>query len=69
MIEHIYKNGISFTVVFHHFDDAFYIESVSGSLDSGSVDGVFEIPTPTDEAKSNILGILGLNEDYWRFAA
>ena len=68
MIEHIYKNGISYTVAFRHFDDAFYIESVRGSLDSGSIDAGFEIPTPTDEAKSKILSILGLNADYWRFA-
>lgn len=67
MIEYIFKNGISYTVAYHHHDDAFYIESVRGSLDSGSVDAGFEIPLPTDEAKSTILEILGLNDGYWRF--
>ena len=50
-------------------DDATHvIYRIHGTLDDGSIDAEFEIPTPTDEAKRKALEILGLNEDYWRFA-
>ena len=67
--EYIHKGGVDYMVYYKTNADAIHvIHKICGTLDDGCHDAEFEIPTPTDEAKSQILGILGLNEDYWRFA-
>ena len=67
--EFITKGGISYTVYYKTYTDATHvIYRIHGTLDDGCIDAEFEIPTPTDEAKRKALEILGLNEDYWRFA-
>ena len=67
--EFIHKGGVDYMVYYKTNADAIHeIYKICGTLDDGSIDAEFEIPTPTDAAKSNALEILGLNEDYWRFA-
>ena len=67
--EFIISGGVYYMVHYITNDDAInVIHSIYGTLDSGSIDASFEIPTPTDDAKRKALELLGLNEDYWRFA-
>ena len=67
--EFIHKVGFDYIVHYRTNADAVHvIYRIHGTLDSGSIDAFFEILTPTDEAKKKALEILGLNEDYWRFA-
>ena len=67
--EFINKGGVDYTVHYRTNKDAIHeIYAIFGTLDSGSIGTFFEIATPTDEAKRKALEILGLNEDYWRFA-
>lgn len=67
--EYIHKGGVDYIVYYKTNADAIHvIHKICGTLDDGSIDAEFEIPTPTDEAKRKALEILGLNEDYWRFA-
>ncbi len=67
--EFIHKGGVDYKVYYKTNADAIHvIHKICGTLDSGSIDAEFEIPTPTAEARRNILGILGLNEDDWVFA-
>ena len=66
--EFIHKVGVDYTVHYTTDDDAInVIHAIYGTLDSGSIDANFEIPTPTDVAKQKAFDMLGLNEDYWRF--
>ena len=67
--EFIHTGGVDYTVYYKTNADAIHeIYRIHGTLDDGSIDAEFEIPTPTVDAKRNALEILGLNEDDWRFA-
>ena len=67
--EFIPKGGISYTVHYKTNADAIHvIHGIYGTLDDGCINSSFEISTFSDEAKRKALEILGLNEDYWRFA-
>ena len=67
--KHIRKGGVDYTVIYStDANDIDVIYAIYGTLDDDCDDCSFEIPTPTDNAKRKALEILGLNEDYWRFA-
>ena len=66
--EFIHKGGMSYIVVYAETDDYNVIHAIYGTLDDGCINSSFEISTFSDEAKRKALEILGLNEDYWRFA-
>lgn len=66
----IQKGVMSYTVIYStDANDIDVIYTIYGTLDDECDDCSFEIPTLSDAAKRKALEILGLNEDYWRFAA
>lgn len=65
----IYRGKLTFFVHYKDCDGYFEIAQIQGSTDTSSLDAFFDLPTPTDDAKSEMLEMLGLNCDYWRFVA